>query len=318
MKRLWTAMTLVCMALLMAGANQISAYDKAAEQPAAVSTPPSVGEKAVADKPDYNEAGREYYREGNFGAAILEFNKQLEQNPGDVNALVNRGLSLARRGEYKVAIENLYNALIAKNNDVTILKYIAAIYYLDRAFQKSVDTYNMATTVENSDFDAIAGRGFGNLSMGRRDDAVKDFTGALFIAPRDKKSFVGRGISLIAVRNYRAAIADFGAALSISANDPFIYIARAEAHAGNGTYSGAVSDLNRACSLGYAAVCVAVSQARSEITGAAESFVLQYSRKAPDEELYDISRKNLEKFYVANRTSEINKYFIGMLKPFKD
>ena len=122
--------------------------------------PPGVIIPAVVpEMPKYKENGRAFYEKGDYGAAILEFNRQLEFNPDDVTALANRGLSFARRGEYKIAIENLYIALSIKKDDVAILKYLAALYYLDREFMKSIDMFDRATTTANTDFEALAGRG---------------------------------------------------------------------------------------------------------------------------------------------------------------
>jgi tetratricopeptide (TPR) repeat protein len=316
MKRFWTALILVCFFILTVGVTQISAADTA--NPADQAVEGSAKAKPVstfAGTTNFNEAGIDLYYKAAFGAAILEFNKQLEYNPEDVAALVNRGISFARRGEYKIAIENLFNALNIKNNNVTILKYIAAVYYLDRQYQKSVDIYEKATTLSNNDYDAIAGKGCAFMALEKYEEAVSEFTRVLYVAPDDSRSFIGRGISSNATGKFKAAIADLGKAASLSSDDPFIYLVRAEANAGNAGFSSAVSDLNRACSLNYTPVCVAMKRAKTEIAASVGSFVLQYSRKGPDEELYETARKKLEKFYEAKRSSEIRKYFFRQLKP---
>jgi tetratricopeptide (TPR) repeat protein len=284
--------------------------------PAEITEP--VSGPAPPEPPNYNEKGLAFYEQEDFGAAILEFNRQLEYNPGDVSALVNRGLSFARRGEFKIAIENLYSALNMRNNDTVIMKYIASIYFLDREFNKSVDMYNRATTTVNLDPESFAGRGCAYMSLGKHGKAITDFSRVLYIASQDIRAYIGRGISHAAIGKHKSAISDFGRAIAISGDDPFIYLVRANSYARTGAHSKAVADLNRTCELNYTAVCIALKQARAEISGTEGSFVLQYSRKAPDEELYDISRKKLEQFYVAMRSNEMNKYFIEKLKPLKD
>jgi tetratricopeptide (TPR) repeat protein len=269
----------------------------------------------ASSMPNHNENGKAFYEGGDYGAAILEFNRQLDSDPNDVAALVNRGLSFAGRGEYKIAIENLYNALSIRKENVTILKYLAALYYLDREFQKSIDMYDRATIAANADFEALAGRGCAYMALGMYKAAIEDFSRTLYIASGDIRAYSGRGISLSATGKQKAAISDFGSALSIYPDNPFIYLSRAESYARIAGFSNALADLNRACALGYTAVCVAVKQAKSDIAGTEGSFVLQYSIKAPDEELYDASRKKLEQFYSRMLSAEINKYFVEMLKP---
>ena len=278
----------------------------------------SVTVKTAPAAPNYNEIGRNYYEKGDYGAAILEFNRQLDSNPGDVTALANRGLSFAGRGEYKIAIENLYIALSLRKDDVTILKYLAALYYLDREFLKSADSFERATTFASTDFEAMAGRGFAYMSLQKYESAIDDFTRTLYISPRDIRAYIGRGISLNAVAKKKAAISDLGSAIAISPKNPFAYLLRAEAYAATAKFSNAVADLNAACSLGYSEVCMAVKQAKADIAETQGTFVLQYSRKSPDEELYETSRKKLEQFYPEMRARETDKYFVGMLKPLID
>jgi Flp pilus assembly protein TadD len=310
MKKFWTLLTLVGFFILSVGLAQVSAADAGiAPGPA---TQPAPAPAAVSN---FNDAGAALYNSGAFGDAILEFNKQLEYNPEDVPALVNRGISYARRGEYKIAIENLFTALNIKNDNVIILKYIAAVYYLDREYKKSLDIFSRAATLANNDSEAITGKGCAFLAMGKNEEAATEFTRALYLTPGDIRSFIGRGMSLNASGKFEAAVSDLGKAASMSSNDPFIYLIRAEANAGNAGFSSAISDLNKACSLNYTAVCMAMKNAKTELAGAAGSFVLQYSRKGPDEELYDTSRKKLDHFYASKRSSEMRKYFIRQLRP---
>jgi tetratricopeptide (TPR) repeat protein len=129
---------------------------------------------------------------------------------------------------------------------------------------------------------------------------------------------MGRGLALTSSGMQKAATADFSNALNIAANDPFIYLLRADAYAKYPRFSNAISDLKKACSLGYTDVCTALKQSRSEIAGTEGSFVLQYSRKAPDEELYETSKKNLGKLINTKLKSEQDKIFSEMLKPSMD
>jgi tetratricopeptide (TPR) repeat protein len=205
--------------------------------------------------------------------------------------------------------------LSIKENDVTILKYIAIVYYLDKEFAKSIEMFNKATTIPNADPEAFTCRGFAYLASGDSDASILDFTRALFIASADFYAYMGRGIGFINIGRYKAAIADFNSALALSSDNPFIYLKRGEASALSGEYTKAMADLNRACALEYNAVCLAIKQAKAEIAASRAPFQLQYSKKSPDHELYDIAKRKLENFYSTVQAAEINKYFVEKLRP---
>jgi|GEM_PF-6069881 len=316
MKRFWTVLTLTIFCIMAAGATNIFAVEivvpSAQEEAGASRTAPPPPPAIVSI---HNEKGIALYNRGAFGAAIIEFSKQLEYNPDDVTALINRGISYARRGEYKIAIENLFTALSIKSDNVLIMKYIAAVYYLDREYSKALDIYEKAITRANNDYEAIASKGCALIKLGRNAEAATEFTRSLYLMPDDVVSFIGRGISLSNTGKYRGAVADLNKAASLVPDDPFIYLVRAEANAGAVAFTSAIADLKKACSLSYGAVCAAMKQSKAELAEAAGTFILQYSTKGPDEELYDKSRKKLDRFYTTKYSSEIRKYFISQLKP---
>jgi tetratricopeptide (TPR) repeat protein len=317
MKRFCSALILVGFLVLTLGQAWSATAEDAAETPAQAAdvVVKDLAAPAPVEKNNYNETGVALFNRGAFGDAIIEFNKQLEQNPEDVSALVNRGISFARRGEYKIAVENLFTALNIKNNDLLILKYIAAVYYLDREFEKSIEIYQKANVIANTDYEALAGKGCAYLALQKNNEATAEFTRALFVAPADIRSFIGRGMSLTASGKYKAAIADLSNAAASSAKNPFIYLVRADANAGNAGFTSAVADLGKSCSLGYGPVCSTLKKSRAEIAGTRGMFVLQYSIKAPDEELYELSRKKLDRFHKLRTALELRKYFIRQLKP---
>jgi tetratricopeptide (TPR) repeat protein len=311
MKRFHKAFVLCCAALLIVSANHIFAAEmsvQAPEEQKASAMP------AAAAGPSHLNKGVSFYQKGDYGSAIIEFNRALDENPQNVPAMINRGLSYAGRGDYKTAIWNLYSALNMQKDDVSILKYIAALYYLDGEFTKSMNIYGRAAALANTDFEIYVGRGYAWIALSQYAQAAEDFNRALFIAASGLRSHLGRAISLSAMSQYKAAVSDFGSAIAISDN-PLLYLLRADTYARNYAYSNAISDLHKACSLGYTEVCDAIRQAKTELAGTEGSFVLQFSRKAPDEEFYETARKKLDSFYIDRLNAETKKFFVDMLKP---
>lgn len=307
MVRLFTLFALLGITFLMLAASPLFAAD--ATTPVKEAPMPAVSSPAT-----HNEQGIVLFEKGDYGAAILEFNRALAENPADVSAFINLGLSYAVRGQYKAAIDNLYYALDIDKNNIVALKHLAALYFLSGKHDKSIEVFNRITALNPDDFKVYIKRGVAYAAKRLNDAAIQDFTRAIYLDGNYFPGYLYRGISLTAKGKYEWAIADFGNALRIAPTYPFVYLVRSEAYARSGHFRNALEDLNKACSLGDTDICEALRQARSDIEQAGSPSILIYSKKTSEEELYTSTRNKLDAYFISKQSSEMNKLFDESLR----
>jgi tetratricopeptide (TPR) repeat protein len=312
MKHLYSLLALCCFSLVLLSHGTLFAVDEAVP---GKEVPSLVAPGMPAKAPSHNDQGISLFDKGDYGAALLEFNRALAEDPTNVRLLINRGLAFAKRGQYKGAIENFYYALDYDKNNVSALKYLAATYFLNREYEKAIKPYDRAATLSSSDYDIYTKRGIASAALERHSAAIQDFTRTLSFTSKYVPAYIGRGISYTTKGNYAWAISDFDNALIISPSSPFVYLLRSEACAKSGNFSSALADLNKSCSLGYETVCEAVTQSKSDIENTEATFALQYSKKGEEEELYLASRQKLDSFFATTQSTEMKNIFDNDLRP---
>jgi len=315
MRRLVALLAFVYILLLMAGPQCAFADDAVS----AAGTPPSDEVQNVPGaSAEHNKQGIAFFEKKDYGAALLEFNRAIAEDPQNINALINRGLAFAGRGEYDAAIENLYYALNLKEDNTVALKHLAAIYFLTHQYGKAVKTYDRIGTLNPLDYEIYTKQGIAFSALGAREAPIEDFTRTIYLTTKYLPAFVGRGISFTEQGKYKWAISDLDRAVSMSHDAPFVYLMRSEALAKASLFKNALADLNKACALGYDEVCAAIKQSKADIEAVTSTFVLQYAKKGADEELYNASRSKLEGFFNDKKLSGMDGYFRDDLKPVTD
>lgn len=287
----------------------------AADEAAFKALPPSVL-AAISDKAaSYNDRGISLFYQGEYGDALLEFNKALAEDPVSAIVLINRGVTFEKRGQHAEAIENFYSALDFNKNDLVALKHLATAYFLNGEADKAIGVYTEIVSIEPSDFMVYTKRGAAYASLKHHDVAIEDFSRTIYLNPNFNQAFINRGISFTELGKSEWAVSDFDKALSTSPKDPFIYLLRSIAYSKSGNYKNALADLNRSCSLGYSAVCSAVKRAGFEKKHVETSFTLNYATQTTDEVLYTAALKQLDLFVSAEKRSEMHKLIRRDLRP---
>jgi len=142
---------------------------------------------------------------------LLGRNQGNEIDPEDPNASNNRGVALAKEGQYE-----------------------AAIAQFTRAFQR-----NPIFT------EAYYNRALVDLAIGQLGQAISDFTRAVEIKPGFIEGYDGRAPIYVAMGQYKEAISDFTRVIE---NDPDaieIYFSRSLVYYANGEYDRAWEDVHK-------------------------------------------------------------------------
>ena len=126
----------------------------------------------------------------------LSYFEQAQEN-GEDTELMLRGRGIAKMGlsDYEGAVEDLREALNASGGKVSYAEYDTAFYLATALFksgkpEEAIETYNAILDFEENDPDAYFLRGKAELSLGRYDEASKDFEMAISYAPSDPTLYI--------------------------------------------------------------------------------------------------------------------------------
>jgi len=91
--------------------------------------------------------GGDYYRQGDYAAAVREFQEAVKADPTYSKAFINLGLSYRRLGDFQSAIKN-YDKAVETSNGIAEIKmsatgYKANLYVETKDFKKAIETMDL-------------------------------------------------------------------------------------------------------------------------------------------------------------------------------
>jgi tetratricopeptide (TPR) repeat protein len=186
-----------------------------------------------------------------LGAALADYSKAIELDPGDAEMHAVRGWVHQRMESRDAAIAD-YSRAIALSPDGD------QVYMLNAYFRRS-ELYGQKGLYDRAlaDLDremslrppyraaVYNARADIYLKLGRYDDAIADETEAIALSPRLERAFYNRGWAYMKKREYDAAIADYTRAIAIQP-DFSLYNNRAWSHHLKGDDAGGLADAEEA------------------------------------------------------------------------
>jgi len=148
---------------------------------------PLVGSCTIHGAIPYSR-GNSYLEEGQYDAAIAEFDKALEVNPKSALAYYHRGLAYSRKGVHEMAVSDYTRALAVDAGVLETRSLLYLVYYH---------------------------RGVSYHKIGRLDLAIADFTKAIEINSDVADAYANRGKARLDKRENKLALVDFNKALEI-------------------------------------------------------------------------------------------------------
>ncbi|MCF7861538.1 tetratricopeptide repeat protein [Candidatus Woesearchaeota archaeon] len=97
---------------------------------------------------DYIEAGNEHFSNQQYHMAIISFNRALNEQSDNIDALRGIGVSFFKLKNYNKSIEYL-NQLLIYDNSVNTIEILASAYYMVGEYEKSKEYNEKARTYEN-------------------------------------------------------------------------------------------------------------------------------------------------------------------------
>jgi len=92
-------------------------------------------------------------------------------------------------------------------------------------------------------------RAFALMKDGYYEQAIENYSKAIFFNPLDASSYAGRGYAYMLLENYQKAILDFNSSLRLDSNNAGIYTRRGNIHWKLGNHKDAINDFETAIQL---------------------------------------------------------------------
>jgi tetratricopeptide (TPR) repeat protein len=184
-------------------------------------------------------------------AAIKDFDKAIEINPGYMMAIVNRGVSYESLGKKEEAITALQKAFAVNPNSPNpdIVFRIANLRYLLNDFTGSIADYNRLLAMDKMYPRIYSKRAGSEAMLGQAEEALRDADKALDVDPKDEEAYNSRGLANRLLGRLDEALNDFTLAIHIKEDYSRPYNNRGTVYLGQGQQEKALEDFDKATQL---------------------------------------------------------------------
>ncbi|HEY6456267.1 MAG TPA: tetratricopeptide repeat protein [Steroidobacteraceae bacterium] len=228
------------------------------------------------DQIAYSNRAAEYLTSSRFELAVADLTEVIRADPANGMAFYNRATAYERSGERNKALEDYRNAarllpsfaaanaalgrlLKASNPDAALSELSAAIQqdpkspalrsrailYLSLGrFEQALRDFNQVIASNSSDSIAFLDRGVTNDKIGNMDGAISDYGRSIALVP-SVIAYVDRGGAYSRLQQPERALADFDAALKIDSNNLDALLGRANAHYARKELDASLNDYTR-------------------------------------------------------------------------
>jgi len=122
-----------------------------------------------------------FAEDGNYSDALRLYDLILKEDPDNVNALVDKGVTLQNIRKIKQAISSYDKVLAIAPDNLDALLNKGAALHSNQKYLQAIDCYDKALKVDKRCAMALAYKGLSLGEMGKLQDAIKYFKKALSI-----------------------------------------------------------------------------------------------------------------------------------------
>ena len=119
--------------------------------------------------------------DGEFDEALKLYNFVLKQDPHNIDALVDKGVTLQNMGRMKLAIRTYDKALAVSPNNIDVLLNKGAALHSNQKYSEAIKCYDTVLSIDKKCAMALAYKGLSLGEMNQLPDAIKHFKKALSI-----------------------------------------------------------------------------------------------------------------------------------------
>lgn len=209
----------------------------------------NIVEQGLTDK-EYFQKGNSYFKQSNFRAAIIEFDKAINLNPNFIDAYGDRGASKANIGQYQDAILDYEKADSLGMKSSILYSNWGYAYYQLKEPEKALPLLEKAIAIDPNNGNAYRWRGEIKYDKNDNKGAAQDYTKAINANPNSSNYFA-RGLAHYYLKDYKKAIQDMDKAIELNPNAAQYYFDRGDAKELLNDFNGACQDWKIAKEKGY-------------------------------------------------------------------
>ena len=132
----------------------------------------------------YIERGYIYMKRGDWPEALADFNKVIELNPDIAEVYVDRGDLFIKKKENDKALKDFSKAIDLDSSYIQAYKNRASLYENNKEYDKALSDYNKAIELKPKEYFGYYDRGSMYQKKGEYDKALADYNKAIELSPR--------------------------------------------------------------------------------------------------------------------------------------
>jgi tetratricopeptide (TPR) repeat protein len=162
------------------------------------------------------QAGLEHYEAGRLPEAQRSYQRALQLDPGQPDALHMLGIIALQLGEHELSLQMIARAIRGRPSDPHFLNNFGVVNLGLNRLEEALEGFERALAIEPDFCDALRNRGNALQALGRHDEALASYDRALAIRPDYAEALNNRGLVLHEFGRYEEALASYGKALTIN------------------------------------------------------------------------------------------------------
>lgn len=172
------------------------------------------------DEFDYIARGQLALQQGNWFAALANFDRALDDNPGFAAAWYYRGMANRRAGNLSQAIAD-YTAAVEAEPDYPVAFYARGVVHRElEDYQEARRDYDRAIELEPEDADFYYARGVVCAYLGEYAAAIADFQECVSLNPAHANAYYNMGRAYWQTYQWKEGLESYDAALEIDPHHP--------------------------------------------------------------------------------------------------
>ena len=211
--------------------------------------------------------------------AEQQYDDDVTEATGDVQSLLQSGITSAKEGHHDDAVANFDAAIALAPDDARSYLYRGVVSGIRGDYERAMADHRGVLKLELLSPEDAAfehGEWLGSLTMwtiylrnGDYDKAIADYDTFTRLSPDEDEAYMWRGCAYYLKGADEKALADYDTALAINPDNAFALYKRGLAHAGLGNNSQASQDFTQALEIGFDDVATeSAEEARQQVSEA--------------------------------------------------
>jgi tetratricopeptide (TPR) repeat protein len=189
------------------------------------------------------------YAAGDLEAAESGFRKILKIEKREFNALHHLGLIALQKGDYGAAVVQIKKAIDQHPGSFIALTNLCVAYQKFGQLDEALAAANRALAIKSDHAEAYLNRGYSYLLLGKYEEGIKDFNKSIALGRRNYQPYLNRGIANQRLQKFDEALADADIALGLNPGSAQAFSLKGDALAGSERYAEALGYYDKALEL---------------------------------------------------------------------